>query len=82
VRLLAEGRDPARTRVREVMRPEPPCAFEDEDAGHAAETMADEQISRLPVVSRGDRRFLGVVALADLAASRAGKAAAGRAERR
>ncbi|GGG16841.1 hypothetical protein GCM10010964_01420 [Caldovatus sediminis] len=68
VRLIAEGRDPARTPVREVMRAKPPCAFADEDAGRAVETMTEEQVPGLPVVSRDDHRFLGVVALADLAA--------------
>ncbi len=68
VRLIAEGRDPARTPVREVMRARPPCTFADEDAGRAVETMTAEGMSGLPVVSRDDHRFLGVVALADLAA--------------
>jgi len=40
LRLAAEGRDPARTRVREVMTPGAHCVFEDEDPGRAAEGMA------------------------------------------
>ncbi|MBW8269356.1 DUF6489 family protein [Caldovatus aquaticus] len=71
VRLIAEGRDPARTRIREVMRTEPPCLFPDEDAGRAVETMAGQRLGGLPVVSRDDHRFLGLIALSDLTARQA-----------
>ncbi len=65
--LVAEARDPAHTKVREVMVPEVRYVFEDEDPHHAAVNMAEQHVVRLPVVSRG-KRLVGVVSLGDLAA--------------
>ena len=66
VRLGAEGKDPTETTVREVMTPEVKYVFEDEDVGHAAQVMAEQQIRRLPVMNR-DKRLVGIVSLGDLA---------------
>ncbi len=66
LRLVAEGRDPARTKVREVMTPDVRYVFEDEELGHAAENMAEQNVRRLPVVNR-DKRLVGVLSLGDLA---------------
>lgn len=65
LRLVAEGRDPARTKVREVMTPDVRYIFEDEELGHAAENMAEQNVRRLPVVNR-DKRLVGVLSLGDL----------------
>ncbi|MCO6419751.1 CBS domain-containing protein, partial [Siccirubricoccus sp. KC 17139] len=67
LRLVAEGRDPARTKVREVMSPELRYVFEDETLGQAAENMARLQLRRLPVMNR-DKRLVGILSLGDLAA--------------
>jgi CBS domain-containing protein len=67
LRLAAEGKDPARTKVREVMTPEVRYVFEDEDLHRAAEMMAEQQVRRLPVVNRA-KRLVGVVSIGDLAA--------------
>jgi CBS domain-containing protein len=66
VRLAAEGKDAARTRVREVMTPEVRYVFEDEHIGHVVDNMADQQIRRLPVVNR-DKRLVGIISLGDVA---------------
>jgi CBS domain-containing protein len=66
VRVAAEGRNPAQTRVREVMTPEVRYVFEDEDLHRAAETMTEQQVRRLPVLNR-DKRLVGVVSMGDLA---------------
>jgi CBS domain-containing protein len=80
LRLVAEGKDPARTKVREVMTQEVKYVFEDEDLEHVADNMAEQQIRRLPVVNR-NKRLVGVISLGDLA--RAGRSGhyAGRAMR-
>ncbi|WP_235907858.1 CBS domain-containing protein [Siccirubricoccus phaeus] len=69
LRLVAEGRDPARTKVREVMSPELRYVFEDESLEHVAENMAEQQIRRLPVMNR-EKRLVGILSLGDLAAHR------------
>jgi len=68
LRVVAEGKDPQRTKVREVMSTEPKYVFEDEDLEHVADNMAQQQIRRLPVVNR-DKRLVGVVSIGDLARS-------------
>ena len=65
--LVAEARDPAHTKVREVMMPEKRYVFEDEDTHHAAANMAEQHVGRLPVLSRR-KRLVGVVSLDDLEA--------------
>ena len=65
--LVADARDPAHTKVREVMVPEVRYIFEDEDPHYAAVNMTEQHVVRLPVVSRG-KRLVGVVSLGDLAA--------------
>lgn len=57
---------PPNTPVREVMSKEVLYCFEDEDIDHVAENMGEQQIRRLPVVSR-DKRLVGIVSLGDLA---------------
>ena len=66
LRLVAEGRDPAKTKVREVMTVEGHYVFEDEDLHRAGDTMAEQKVRRLPVVNR-DKRLVGIVSLGDLA---------------
>ncbi|MFL5286067.1 MAG: CBS domain-containing protein [Rhodopila sp.] len=80
LRVVAEGKDPQRTKVREVMSQEPKYVFEDENIEHAADNMAQQQIRRLPVVNR-DKRLVGILSVGDLArGDRAGRLA-GRAMR-
>ena len=66
VRLVAEGRDPAQTKVRDVMTPDVRYVYEDEDIDHVAENMASQQIRRLPVMNR-QKRLVGVVSIGDIA---------------
>jgi CBS domain-containing protein len=66
LRLVADGRDPARTKVREVMTPEIRYVFEDEDLDAVAENMAEQQVRRLPVLNRA-KHLVGIVSLSDLA---------------
>ena len=55
VRLVAEGRDPGQTKVRDVMTADVRYVFEDEDLEHVAENMAEQQVRRLPVMNRQKR---------------------------
>jgi len=65
LRLVAEGKDAAETKVREVMTPTVRYVFEDEDLGHVADNMAEQQLRRLPVVNR-EKRLVGVISLSDI----------------
>jgi CBS domain-containing protein len=66
VRLVAEGRDPGQTKVRDVMTSDVRYVFEDEDLEHVAENMAEQRVRRLPVMNR-QKRVVGVVSLGDIA---------------
>jgi CBS domain-containing protein len=65
MKVIAGGRDPETTSVREVMSPNPITCAPDEDIQRALETMARSQVRRLPVVESG--RLIGIIALADIA---------------
>ena len=67
IRAVADGRDPAQTPVMDVMTPEVEYCYEDDDVRHAAEIMEKNQIRRLPVIRRADKRLVGILALGDLA---------------
>ena len=67
VRVLAAKRDPKAVRIGEVMTPNIVYCFEDEDVSRAASLLAEHQIRRLPVLSRGSRSLVGIVSLGDLA---------------
>jgi CBS domain-containing protein len=66
IRLAAEGKDPAKTKVQEVMTSEVKYCFEDDQLNDVAQNMAELQVRRLPVVNR-QKRLVGIVSLGDLA---------------
>ncbi len=65
VRVVAEGRDPMSTTLRDVASSELETVSPDDDLDTALRKMASAQVRRLPVVE-GDR-LVGVVAQADVA---------------
>ena len=69
IRGIAVGKGPD-TSVGEVMTHEVMYCHEDEDISDVAQNMADIQVRRLPVVDV-DKRLVGIVSLADIAAAAA-----------
>ena len=65
VRGLAQGFS-GDTHVHDVMSDQVLYCFEDEDVNAVAANMAQNQVRRLPVLSR-EKRLVGIVALGDLA---------------
>ncbi|MFI8848785.1 CBS domain-containing protein [Streptomyces sp. NPDC053499] len=68
VRVLAEGRDPLHTTVREVCSPRLVTVSPDDGAADAVVLMRRHSLRRLPVVEEGEA--VGMVALGDLAVDR------------
>lgn len=64
-RCLASDKDPAKTKVAEVMTARVVAGRPEMEAAQAAELMGREQVRRLPVLENG--RLCGMVSLADLA---------------
>jgi CBS domain-containing protein len=64
-RVVAEGRDPSSTTVRDVASSELVTAEATSDLDEALRLMAQHQVRRLPVVEQG--RLVGILAQADVA---------------
>ena len=67
VRAVAHGKPPD-TRIRDVMTDDVKYCFDDDELEEVARNMGDIQIRRLPVVNR-DKRLVGIVSIADIAAA-------------
>jgi CBS domain-containing protein len=78
VRLAAEGRNPAETRVSEIMTRDLYYCFEDQDVEEAATVMEAGQIRRLPILDQ-DRQLVGIISLGDISVRSDEKKAAGEA---
>ena len=65
IRAVAKRLSPD-TPVRDVMSSEVLYCYEDEQVDAVARNMADQQIRRLPVVSR-EKRLVGIISLGDIA---------------
>lgn len=66
VRVTAEGRDPATTRVADVMSREVACVGEDAELGQAVQILAERRVRRLPVLDRRGR-LVGLISIGRLA---------------
>jgi CBS domain-containing protein len=66
IRVVAEGKDPASTPVREVASTDVVTVAPEQDLDEALSLMAQHQVRRIPVVAQ-DGRLVGVVAQADVA---------------
>ena len=65
VKVLAEGKDPARCRVGDLAVGKPVTIGADDDAAEILQTMSQYQVRRLPVIDGHD--LIGIVALSDVA---------------
>ena len=66
IRGLADGRDVASMKLRDIMTKDVRYCFDDEDTNAIASKMAEWQVRRLPVLNR-EKRLVGIVSLGDLA---------------
>jgi CBS domain-containing protein len=64
-RAVAEGHDPAMTKVRDLMSTEVVTCYEDADVTEAAHLMQGKGIARLPVFDRSDH-LVGLLSLGDV----------------
>src|SRR5215203_4271856 len=66
IRVVAEGRDPESTKVRDVASTDLVTVDPQQDLDDALRLMAQHQVRRIPVIEE-DGRLVGVVAQADVA---------------
>jgi CBS domain-containing protein len=74
VRGVAEGRGPD-TPVRDVMTDHVDYCYDDDEVEEVAMKMSDMQVRRFPVLSREDKKIVGIVSLGDISRSDQGEAA-------
>jgi CBS domain-containing protein len=67
VRATAEGAEPNKAHVREVMTPEVVCCSPEQDVKAAAKLMEEKKVRRIPIVD-GQQHAVGIVSLGDVAA--------------
>lgn len=72
IRATAEGLDPKRTKIRDIMTKKVVYCFEDQPLEEAVKKMEDNQIRRLTILNK-DKRAVGVFSLGDLSVSGDGK---------
>jgi CBS domain-containing protein len=66
IRVVAEGKDPQSSTVRDVMTSRLVTVDPDQDLDEALRLMAEHQVRRLPVVEE-DGKLVGIVSQADIA---------------
>jgi CBS domain-containing protein len=66
IRATADGRDPSKTKVSQVMSTDLAYCLEDQEVEEAVSVMEARQIRRLPIVNQ-DKRLIGIISLADIA---------------
>ena len=66
IRATADGRDPSKTKVSEVMSTDLAYCLEDQEVEEAVSVMEARQIRRLPIVNQ-NKRLIGIISLADIA---------------
>lgn len=66
VKVVAEGRDPGQTSVREIASTDLVTVYPEQELDQALQLMASHQVRRLPVIEQ-DGRLVGVLAQADVA---------------
>jgi len=68
IRGTAEAVDPKKIQVRQLMSPNVLYCYEDQAVDEVTKNLGDNQIRRLPVLSR-QKRLVGILSLGDLAQS-------------
>jgi len=66
IRATANGRDPTKTKVADVMSTDIAYCLEDQEVEEAVSLMEARQIRRLPILNM-DKRLVGIVSLGDIA---------------
>lgn len=77
IRTAADGADPKKTQVKEVMTENVEYCFDDQELEEVSQSFTNKRIRRLPVLNR-DKRLIGVCSIGDIAAKHEDKSLSGR----
>ncbi len=70
---VAQGKDPRKTKVKDLARSDVCWCFDDQDVDEAARMMKDKEVRRVMVIEREGKQLVGIVSLGDLATKSSGK---------
>jgi CIC family chloride channel protein len=64
---------PPQTTVRDLIKRSPTCVYDDSTLREAADHMVNHDVGRLPVLSRSDKKLLGIITRSDVLAAHKGR---------
>ncbi len=67
VRAVADGKDPKKTKVKDVANMEVAWCYDDQSPDDAAKAMKDREVRRVMVIDHNSKQLVGVVSVGDLA---------------
>ena len=74
IQAVAEGKDPKKTRVKDLGNREVCWCYDDQSPEDAAKMMKDKEVRRVLVIDRDSKQLIGVVSVGDLAIKSSSKA--------
>ncbi len=74
IQAVAEGKDPKKTRVKDLGNREVCWCYDDQSPEDAARMMKDKEVRRVLVIDRDSKQLIGVVSVGDLATRSSSKA--------
>ncbi len=67
VQAVAEGKDPKKTKVKDVASKEVAWCYDNQSPDDAAKAMKDKEVRRIMVIDHDSKQLVGVVSVGDLA---------------
>ena len=67
IHVVAEGKDPRKTKVKDLAQHGVTWCYEDQSPDDAANMMKDKEVRRIMVIDRNSKQLVGVVSVGDLA---------------
>ncbi len=67
IQAVAEGKDPKKTKVKDVASKDVAWCYDDQSPDDAAKVMKDKAVRRIMVIDHGTKELVGVVSVGDLA---------------
>ncbi len=73
VRAVADGKDPKKTKVKDVANMDVAWCYDDQSPDDAAKAMKDKEVRRIMVIDHESKQLVGVVSVGDLATKESSK---------
>ncbi len=64
---VAQGKDPRKTKVKDIATPEVCWCYDDQSVDEASKMMRDREVRRAMVIERGSKQLVGILSVGDLA---------------